>query len=271
MLKNTLYPTVFTTVALLVFALLVVPHALAVTFTVDSSADVVAAAPLDNGVCETAPGNNVCTLRAAIMKANHFPGGGATINFGLPGAVTYYLTIPKSGNDDKLTGDLNISQKTTIIGNGANNTIIDGNGIDRVFFITSTVSISGVTIQHGNPSGFGGSIINNGGELTLIDSAIINNTSGGLNGWGGGIFNSGAMTLMNSIVSGNQTGSSNTYGGGIYNQGPLRIISSTISNNTTSGSIGFGGGLINVGGNTATVIGSTISGNTAQKGGGIFT
>src|SRR5262249_14592759 len=41
------------------------------TFIVNSPADVVAGAPLDNGVCETAPGNGVCTLRAAIMKANH--------------------------------------------------------------------------------------------------------------------------------------------------------------------------------------------------------
>ena len=46
------------------------------TFIVNSPADVIASAPLDNGVCETAPGNGVCTLRAAIMKANHYPGGG---------------------------------------------------------------------------------------------------------------------------------------------------------------------------------------------------
>src|SRR5262249_7654084 len=50
------------------------------TFTVNSLADVVASAPLDNGICETNPGNGICTLRAAIMKANHFPGGGVTIN-----------------------------------------------------------------------------------------------------------------------------------------------------------------------------------------------
>lgn len=62
------------------------------TFTVNSLADVVASAPLDNGVCETAPGNGVCTLRAAIMKANHFPGGGATIN--VPAnSLPYKLTI----------------------------------------------------------------------------------------------------------------------------------------------------------------------------------
>jgi len=44
--------------------------AFAITLTVNSLFDVVAAAPLDNGVCETALGNGVCTLRAAMMKAN---------------------------------------------------------------------------------------------------------------------------------------------------------------------------------------------------------
>ena len=39
MLKNAFYPTVFMTVALLVFALLVVTPALAVTFTVNSTLD----------------------------------------------------------------------------------------------------------------------------------------------------------------------------------------------------------------------------------------
>ena len=37
------------------------------TFTVNSTADVPASAPLNNGVCETAPGNGICTLRAAVM------------------------------------------------------------------------------------------------------------------------------------------------------------------------------------------------------------
>src|SRR5262245_31296554 len=49
------------------------------TFTVNSAADVIASAPLNNGICQTAPVNHICTLRAAIMKANHWPGGGATI------------------------------------------------------------------------------------------------------------------------------------------------------------------------------------------------
>jgi len=243
------------------------------TFTVNSPADIVAAAPLDSGPCETATGNNVCTLRAAIMKANHFPGGGATIKFGLPGVVTYFLTIPKSGADDESTGDLNITNSLSIIGNGAGNTIIDGNGSvmnDHVFGINTlvTATISGVTIQNANSLNIGGGIIN-GGTLTLDNCAIINNSVAGLNAWGGGIFNSGTLTVTHSVVSGNITGSSNSYAGGIFNQGPLQVINSTISDNTTTGINALGGGIYNVG-YAAIVIDSTISGNTAQNGGGIY-
>jgi CSLREA domain-containing protein len=61
------------------------------TFVVNSTADIPATAPLDDGVCETSVGNHQCTLRAAIMEANHVPGGGATVR--VP-AGTYVLTIP---------------------------------------------------------------------------------------------------------------------------------------------------------------------------------
>ena len=42
-------------------------------FTVNSTVDAVDANPGD-GVCETAPGNGACTLRAAVQEANDLPG-----------------------------------------------------------------------------------------------------------------------------------------------------------------------------------------------------
>ena len=241
------------------------------TFTVNSTADVVAAAPLDNGSCETVTGNNFCTLRAAIMKANHYPGGGATINFGLPGVVTYSLTIPADGADNEATGDLNITSSMSIIGRGPSSTIIDGNGsVTNARVLNNNgngVSISGVTIQHGKSSNFGGGMLNNpNATLTLTNCIITNNTASGPNDWGGGIFNNGTFTLTNSTVSNNTTGNSNALGGGIYNQGPMTVANSTISGNTTPGQ---GGGLYHAG-STVTVRNSTISGNTALSGGGIF-
>lgn len=231
------------------------------TFTVTSPSDVPDVNPGD-GVCETANGNAVCTLRAAIQEANAFPGADTIL---LQPNVTYLLS--RTGADDNaLNGDLDITDSVTILGAGPLSTIIDGYSMgERVFQITGTVVISGVTIQHGHASNIGGGMINNG-WLTLINSAILSNTAAGTNDWGGGIYNSGSLTLSHSIVAGNVTGSSNAYGGGIFTQGTLLVSDSTIRDNSTPG---IGGGIYAVGG-TMTVRASTISGNLAQDGGGIY-
>ncbi len=252
--------------------LLILPtptHA-APTFVVNSPADIPASSPLNNGVCETAPGNGVCTLRAAIMKANHYPGGGATINFGLPGTVTYTLAIAPSGTDDESTGDLNITNTMTIVGNGATNTIIDGNSIDRVFNIAVTMTISSLTVTNGktmysntDPNAFAGGILANY-ALTLTNSIVSRNSAIASTGaaYGGGIYSSGHLVLINSSVISNSvnTTSGIASGGGIVGSGTLS--SSTISGNTARDS---GGGIYGSG----TLINSTVSENTARNGGGI--
>src|SRR5262245_58268931 len=166
------------------------------SFTVNSLADVVASLPLDNGVCETNPGNGICTLRAAIMKANHFPGGGVIIN--IP-AGTYGLTIPPAGTDDETTGDLNITADMTINGAGAANTIIDAKQIDRAFQVGTfggnapTVTISGVTIRNGKTTGSGGGLFNNG--ILTLNNCLISANQTLIFGSGGGLVNQNTMTL----------------------------------------------------------------------------
>ena len=120
----------------------------------------------------------------------------------------------------------------------------------------------------GNSDGGGG--ISNGGELTLINSTITNNTAGGDTA-GGGIRNADRMTIVNSTITGN---TATERGGGISARGSgvggefVHITNSTISNNVANagtGSTTFGnaGGIFIGGGMTTTVVGSTISGNTA--------
>ncbi len=130
------------------------------TFTVNTTADATDVAPGD-GVCETAPATNNCTLRAAIQETNALAGADTII---LQPATTYILTL--FGSDDLAAkGDLDITDALTINGGGANSTIIDGNGSnmgDRVFDIrsngTPTVNISNVTIRNGKlpPGNVGG-------------------------------------------------------------------------------------------------------------------
>ena len=92
----------------------------AATFTVNSTTDAVDATR--DGVCETATGNGVCTLRAAIQEAN-FASGADVIT--LPGG-TYTIALTGRDEDQAATGDLDVSDDLTIVGNGAESTIIDG-------------------------------------------------------------------------------------------------------------------------------------------------
>src|SRR5574341_1748137 len=75
----------------------------AATFTVNSVADLPDAVP-GNAACETANGDGVCSLRAAVQEANAFPGAD-TINLA---TGTYVLT--RAGQDDSASnGDLDIT------------------------------------------------------------------------------------------------------------------------------------------------------------------
>ncbi len=267
------------------------------TFTVNSLADVAASAPLDNGVCETSPGNHICTLRAAIMKANHFSGGGVTIN--LP-AGTYDLSIPPAGMDDDTTGDLNLTSSLTLTGAGASATIIDAHQLDRLFDVAvgSIVTLSNLTLRDGKVNDTGGGLQNQG--TTTLNNDVIsgNQTLGGSSGGGianitgtmtlnntqvldnqadgnaGGVFNNNncILTLNNSIVDGNQA-INGGYGGGLGNSGTLTMNNSLVNGNQTSGGLqtaGKGGGIANFAG-TLTISNSTISDNSSESdGGGIY-
>ncbi len=281
------------------------------TFTVNSVFDVAADFTGDPNfdICRTNVANSTCTLRAAIMNANRYAGGGAVIN--IPSG-TYMLTTAPSGTDDDSTGDLNIANSMTINGVSATSTIIDGGQVDRVFREQPTpppaptpgaggiaVTISNVTIRNGLVPNVGGGIANYG-KLTLNDCVLTGNQSASFAAGGGVINLGGALTLNRTVVTGNRSGNgggifndtnsslvlSNSvisgnlameggYGGGIFNDGTATIDNSTVNNNQTSPQTGgpvagYGGGIANFSG-TLTMTNSTIGANGAHgKGGGIW-
>lgn len=239
--------------------------AFAATFNVNSTFDVAAAPPLNNGICETAPGNGVCTLRAAVMKGNHFPGGGVTINVPAS-ALPYKLTTVPAGANDETTGDLNITAAMTIAGAGVA-TIIDGNGTDRVFRIATpgaAVTINGVTIRNGTTASIGGGIYvePGSGPFVLSNSAIIG--SSGFHG--GGIFSgSSTVTLSGVTISGNVA---TFQGGGVFTDGFLgsMTINDCLISDNSAGTDGGGIGLHNA----SVITRSVVAGNRAGGvGGGI--
>ncbi|MGH8171944.1 MAG: choice-of-anchor Q domain-containing protein [Rhodanobacteraceae bacterium] len=202
-------------------------------FTVDTTLDLIDANSAD-GACRTS--TNTCSLRAAIMQANHATDAGITV-INLP-AGTYAITRDPNGGVDEEEGDLNINtpisagQSVVLIGAGAAATIIDGNYLEGVIRISSgrTASIDGVTIRHGED--------------------------------GGAFVNLGTATMSNCVVEASHATIS---GGGVTNMGAMEILRTTIRENVADY---FGGGLI-VGGPTV-VRDTTIHHNGADVGGGIF-
>ncbi len=218
------------------------------TLTVTKTADT------NDGVCDAD-----CSLREAIVAAN----AGLTddlINFAIPptdtGCAGDVCTVALGGT--QLTINSAATAGSVIISNTngtAANLFVSGNNASRVFNVGggANATLSGLTITGGSVGSDLGGGISNSGTLTLINTAVSNNTS---NINGGGIQNnsSGVLTLINSTVSNN---SANTSGGGINNgAGNLTLINSTVSNNSAG---------INNGGIAATgtinLINSTVSTN----------
>ncbi|MHC4457696.1 MAG: CFI-box-CTERM domain-containing protein [Planctomycetota bacterium] len=220
------------------------PPTLSVSKTADTS----------DGSCD-----DDCSLREAIIAANASPDAN-TIT--LP-AGTYTLSISGIGEDEAATGDLDITHNLTIEGSGAGDTIIDGNGIDRLFHIIEssgfgiTVEITGVTIRNGYADMGGGVFNNQSGMVTITDSSISDNTAD----WGGGISNgsTGSVELFGVTVSGNDAAGPG--GGGILNHGSMTLTNTTVSGNVASSNFTNGGsGIVNTG--TLDLLNVTIYNNT---------
>lgn len=187
----------------------------------------------------------------------------------------FYFTIQDAIND-ALNGDtisvapgtyyenLVVNRNINLTGAGKDKTIIDGQQKGPVITINDgAATIIGFTIRNGK-SERGGGIFNNGATLTLKDSTITGNTAT----YGGGIWNGYTLTLINSQVTGNTYG---WLGGGICNCGSgLVIINSQISGNSRSGNDCRGGGIYNYYGAIGKLQSSTITGNTAVYGGGLY-
>ena len=264
--------------------------------------------------------DGLCSLREAIIAANtddafhDCPAGNGADNIvfssSLPQPGTFTLSITGSGEDDSLTGDLDIHGNLTITGLGAGNTILDGNVTDRVLDIHlgSRATLSGITIRNGKPPGAStgggikvlglltlsdsivesnhpGGIYNDGGGLIFNNVSIQNNTNGyglvnqnqaGLSFNGGQVIGNQGGGIYNSVSTANLSNISvldNLNGGGIFSTGfsPTKLtVDHSVIENNTSS--GNGAGIFNDGiGANAEVINSRITENQAEvAGGGVF-
>ncbi len=228
------------------------------------------------------------SLRDAISQANTNPGAD-TITFATSGKITLS------------SGQIQITDSLTLIGNGAANTIIDGNLSSRIFDITNAggdVTINDLTLRNGrttrddtpfnggairnlssgslaiNRSTFsgnsvagynvnGGAIYTATGMIVISESTFSQNTATGTFGNGGAVCSqSGRVSLRKVTFSGNSTAGSESRGGAVATiSGAMTASACTFSNNTTSGYSGDGGAIFSYTG-AVTISQCTLSGNT---------
>jgi CSLREA domain-containing protein len=269
------------------------------TFLVNHVADVVDAAPGD-GVCETAPGNGICTLRAAIQEANALAGADTVL---LP-SQTYEIGEGGEIDDEGVTdhiGDLDIADHLSLIGGGLETThiilepfrngrlidihpqaqvylegltlqdgfLIGGRGGANLAIREATVVLRHIRIAEGFADGnFGAGLLNERGQVTILESFIHNNNCD-LCAGGGGIANlGGIVTVIQSTIDRNQGDSSS--GAGIYNEhGSITLRNVSLVQNG-AGDNGTGGGFYNKQG-TFVAINSTIARNVSIRDAGVGT
>jgi large repetitive protein len=267
------------------------PNTIPTQFTTDSFLDTIDAAPGDK-ICADA--ETRCSLRAAIMESNVLEGP-QTIALK---AGTYTLTIVGAGENAGKTGDLDLFTDLTINGAEAATTVIDANGLDRVFEASNpnitnpVVVLKSLTIKGGAANGDGGGFLASNAKVSLENVLFTGNSStadgGGLrtlygtvsvknslfstntaDGSGGGFASETAAAIIsNSQFTGNTARASTSGlggGGGLYAGQTLEIAGSMFTTNKASN--GFGGGVLSKG--QTTISTSNSSENQAVCGGGV--
>jgi hypothetical protein len=253
-----------------------------------------------------------CAQAATITVANTEDSGPGSLRAALAAATNGDI-IDASGVSGTIiltNGQLLVSNSVTIAGPGANLLTISGNDTQRVLFINPgapgatsppsgpfpTVSISGVTLAHGNAqggaggdgigggggaAGMGGALFINGGEVTLDSVNLSQNVARGGNGGlvgpsGGNGFGAGGGGVGGNATSGPSwatgwlvgVGGSGDglggNGGAADSDGGDGAGGGGSDGNGNGGNGGFGGG----GGGGSLVYGSPKAGNGGFGGGG---
>ena len=164
-----------------------------------------------------------------------------TIKKGIESSASESTIFLSQGNFEAL--NLTVDKTLTIQGE-KDKTVIDGKKQSRLFFMTSNAKLTliGLTLANGNldneEEGLGGSIYNDGGELTIIDCTI-KDSYASYNG--GAIYNNlGKLTIRDSNIINN---TAVQYGGAIYSLGTTNVENTYLSLNHITAEKGVGGAI----------------------------
>jgi hypothetical protein len=181
-----------------------------------------------------------CTLREAVIAANVHPGRDSI----LLARKTYDLSIPRTGEDDPNSGDLDVTDPLVIKHKGKGRAVIDANHIDRVLHVVTSASdrytdLVKIVVRGGRTTLWGGGIMVGNGIIGMTNSVVADNRAAYE---GGGIFAAapaGELELVASTVKGNRADQD---GGGISSHVETSIRTTTISGNTVPYNNPYAGG-----------------------------
>ena len=219
-----------------------VPSAFAAaSLTVDTFADTF------DGSCADAD----CSLRDAVASVE--PGGTVRVPPGF-----YALDRSGLGPD---AGDVDLSRPVTIVGTGETGSFVDASGLgDRVFDVSSDVSLRHLALLGGSRVGRGGVVRATVGTLVLSRSTVAGGRA--VNGGAVAVGNAATASIDRSWIFDNRA---TARGGGLFLPGTTVISRSTISGNRAAG----GGGAFAGPSASFTIGNATVSRNVAARGGGI--
>lgn len=130
-----------------------------------------------------------CSLREAVSLANSRLGPDRIL---LPASTQLQLTRAGAGEDNNLTGDLDVTEDLEVVGAGLSATILTQIAADRLFHQTApgvSLTLRNLRLQGGSGVPNGGAIhVPSGGVLTITDAVVSGNRATEL---GGAIYHHG--------------------------------------------------------------------------------
>lgn len=232
---------------------------------VDTTAD-----QADDGMCALREAITAANQRAVVDACSSGSSGIDVIRFAVNG--TFNLTRSGTGEDDNERGDLDVKGSLIIEGQGRDQTIIDANGVDRVFHVNpgANLTLQDMTVSDGRlfgtpPDREGGAGLFNDDATMILENVLVTGNESDI---AAGILNNGMATITGSEIENNRSLGS---GGGIYlaGNGDLIMRDSLIQNNEANM---IGGGLMMIEGSEALIEESSIVANRAinSNGGGVY-
>lgn len=246
----------------------------AATIVVNTSADVI-------------DEDGLCSLREAIINANHASQHGSTdCVAGEAGGNTIVFDAALAGETITLNGEhlLITTRNLTIEGpvpGDRSGLILDGGQASRVINVLGpgmhvAVNLRDMTVTGGRTEDIsqpGGGLHAQSVVLTLDNVAVVENSTGGNSSGGGGISGLQAkIELIDSLVENNHVEGLGTTGGGIFVRGGELELTRThvIGNRTEGGGNSNGGGIwagwFGAVGSDLSLTDSVVSGNATETG-----